>query len=111
MVSEYIVYQKGDAMNTNDKLKKIIEAYGEDSQVHIAIEEMSELVKALLKYRRAVEYGGDAEKCKAHITEEMADVWIMLFQLELIFRNADAIRSQIEYKIERQLKRIKEEKE
>ncbi len=35
-------------------LEKAIKHYGVDSQVDVAIEEMSELIKALIKERRAI---------------------------------------------------------
>ena len=50
------------------------------------IEEISELTKALLKWRRAAMIDGDntEEKYNA-VLEEMADVQIMLNQMALIF--------------------------
>jgi NTP pyrophosphatase (non-canonical NTP hydrolase) len=63
-----------------ENLEKIIDTYGEQAQIDIAIEEMSELTKALLKYRRTK--GNDAI-VNNNVTEEMADVKIMLAQLEL----------------------------
>lgn len=60
-----------------------IETYGADAQIIVAIEELSELTKSLTKYLRA----GDtvSEETLESIHEEMADVSIMLNQLELIF--------------------------
>ncbi len=70
-------------------LEKAIEHFGPEPQVIVAIEECSELIKALTKWLRA----GDCsnvmpEQVKAihtGIKEEMADVSIMLNQLALIF--------------------------
>lgn len=64
----------------------------------MAIEEMSELTKALLKYRRDP---GPARK--NDILEEMADVSIMLNQLALIF--GDYNEQEI-YKLERLERRL-----
>lgn len=68
-------------------LGKAIETYGNESQVDMAIEEMSELTKALLKYRRALKGNTDISVSKAHsdILEEIADVEIMLDQMKIIY--------------------------
>lgn len=68
-------------------LEKAVETYGTESQVDMAIEEMSELTKALLKYRRASNNQTDIGIAQAHfdIQEEMADVEIMLDQLKILF--------------------------
>lgn len=61
-----------------------VKKFGMDKQVDIAIEEMTELTKALLKHRRA----RDCEtvvKSGDNIREEMEDVRIMLAQLDCIF--------------------------
>lgn len=60
--------------------EKAIETFGQQSQINVAIEEMSELTKELCKLNR----GRDN---KAEILEEIADVYIMLHQLTLIFDN------------------------
>ena len=58
-----------------ERLKKIIEHYGEEAQIKKAAEEFAELIRALMRE--------DME----NITEEMADARIMLDQLEIIFKN------------------------
>ena len=92
--------------------KKAIETFGEESQIDMAIEEMSELTKALLKYRRAIKSGNDAKLrkivAKHDISEEMADVSIMLAQLCLIFDNKESVDTEIEYKTKRLAERIEE---
>ena len=62
-------------------LEAAIDTWGSEMQVIVAIEEMSELTKALTKYIR----GDDAATISVNIREEMADVGIMLNQLSLIF--------------------------
>nr|DAL60113.1 MAG TPA_asm: nucleoside triphosphate pyrophosphohydrolase [Caudoviricetes sp.] len=63
-------------------LEAAIDTWGSEMQIVVAIEEMSELTKALTKYIRA----DDAATISAtSIREEMADVGIMLNQLSLIF--------------------------
>ena len=95
-----------DAFDVDMKLiNECVRIYGKSSQVDMAIEEMSELTKALLKERRV---DTDNEKKAAdHIAEEMADVIIMLEQLMIIFDNVEEIQEQITYKLERQRKRLK----
>ncbi|WP_306568958.1 DUF6273 domain-containing protein [Faecalispora jeddahensis] len=66
--------------------EKALEAFGERSQILMAIEEMSELARALLKYVRYKDWGqGTKEDVLKAIAEERADVSIMLNQLEVIF--------------------------
>jgi len=61
--------------------EQAVAQFGEEHQILIAIEEMSELTKALVKYLR---YGGNPD-ILASIQEERADVEIMLNQLHVIF--------------------------
>ena len=92
--------------------KKAIETFGEDSQIDMAIEEMSELTKALLKYRRAVKSGNNVVLrkivAKNDVSEEMADVYIMLEQLCLIFNNRKDVEAIIVEKTDRLAERIEE---
>lgn len=67
-------------------LEGAIKTWGEEAQSVVAIEELSELTKALTKWLRHYLTGqGDYEQIVADIREEMADVGIMLNQLCLIF--------------------------
>lgn len=71
-------------MNENDKLAICYNAltlFGFENQIDMAIEEMSELTSALLHYKRHREH---------NVEEEMADVQIMMKQLEIIF-DADKV--------------------
>lgn len=68
--------------------KKLIEAWGEDSQVDMCIEEMSELMKELLKYRRIKNRTNNLNDLKirhANIQEEIADVLNTVEQMSYIF--------------------------
>lgn len=72
-----------------DTYVEAVRAYGKQSQLVMAMEEMSELTKELSKNLR----GADNSKALA---EEIADVEIMLEQLKVIFRNralVDRIRA------------------
>lgn len=67
-------------------LEGAIKTWGEEAQSVVAIEEMSELTKALTKWLRYyLAEQGDYEQIVSDIREEMADVGIMLNQLCLIF--------------------------
>ena len=84
------------------KLIRIIDEYGSDKQQDIAIEECSELIKAICKYKRKLDHVED-------IVDEIADVKIMLAQLEIIFDCSGAVEDRVEYKINRQMERIEKE--
>ena len=74
-------------------LRAAIKYYGTGPQRDKAIEELSELIRALARCDDS-----------ANIAEEMADVRIMLDQLEIIFHNRDQVRK---YELEK-LKRLSE---
>lgn len=77
--------------------KELIDKYG-DKQVIVAIEELSELQKELCKYLRGK---GNVE----NITEELADVQIMINQMQLLFK-IDSY--DLEQKIDEKVLRTKE---
>lgn len=81
-------------------LNTIVEHYGSDHQQRKAIEECAELTQAICKYEACLD---GVEK----IVDEIADVKIMLAQLEIIFDCFGEVEARIEYKINRQLERIK----
>lgn len=77
-----------------------LEYYGNNPQVDVAIEEMSELIKELLKNRRG-------EENRSMIADEMADVYIMIEQLKFIFGiNETELKVNAEFKIQRLKNRI-----
>lgn len=107
-------------MNSNTyypKIKKIADTYGYDAQSRQCIEEMAELTQAINKMWRAknnavnattsteiMRYDAIFLNKKKNLIEEIADVQIMLWQMEYLL-NADVIPI-IEQKLERQLERI-----
>lgn len=90
-------------INKGHILKQAISTYGEDAQVDMAIEEMSELTKALLKQRRAVKNSDDVRilTTKCDIVEEIADVAIMLKQLLMMYDRSNEVQKQVDFKIDR----------
>ena len=73
--------------------------FGERAQILIAVEEMSELTKSLLKYVRHEDFNqGDYDAIIASVEEERADVSIMLNQLDVIFGdNSEAEQRKLEH--------------
>ena len=86
---------------------RAILTYGAQMQGDMCIEEMSELTKAILKYRRAENKNkNEAEYLEDDIIEEIADVQIMLDQMRIIFGDTS---SQEEYKLNRLWARMEAE--
>jgi hypothetical protein len=95
----------------NRELEEIIKSYGISAQVDMCIEECSELQKALLKYRRNDPQDGTVNmELRSGIIDEIADVAIMLQQMNIIFGCAGEVGERIDYKIDRQMKRLKGER-
>lgn len=86
-------------------LNTIVETYGDDAQEDMAIEECSELIKAILKFRRSNE---KTVEMRDAVIDEIADVQIMLTQLGIIFNCVAEVEDRIDFKINRQMGRIKE---
>lgn len=66
-------------------MQQAIETYGVQAQCDVAIEEMAELTKAIVKIRRVAD---DYEKTQAaldNLLEEIADVDIMVDQLKIMW--------------------------
>ena len=86
--------------------EKAIHTYGQTAQEDVAIEEMSEHIKAICKMRRA----GVNEKPAATdaIVDEIADVSIMLEQLCMMYECFDAVENRRQYKVRRLENRLKE---
>lgn len=104
------VYEKHGLPTTMrpEVLQLAVDVYKKEAQVDMAIEEMSELTKALLKHRRAEHSREDYnhEKIRQNILEEMADVIIMLTQLVIIYGGRDIIQQDINEKVDRLEKRL-----
>ena len=83
-------------------LERAIETYGEEMQLTVAVEEFSELIKEICKSKRG---NGNV----VDIIEEMADCYIMLEQLKMIFEIKNSnIYSVMEEKLERLKNRLDE---
>lgn len=64
--------------------EKAVRKFGKTAQLIMAMEEMSELIQALSKDVRG-------KGSRNNISEEIADVEIMLAQLKIIYRNANDV--------------------
>jgi NTP pyrophosphatase (non-canonical NTP hydrolase) len=86
-------------------LKKAIETYGKDMQLNVAIEELSELIKEICKNKR----GADN---RDNILEELADCYVMMRQIEIIFGiQKDEIATEAVKKVNRLAIRLEERSE
>lgn len=83
-------------------LKQAIETYGAEAQLNVVIEELSELIKEICKHKRY------ADNTNA-IIEEMADCYIMLEQMKMIFGlGSTVIQDEINKKVKRLKRRLEE---
>lgn len=109
------VYEQGGlpAIEKPDAVKQAVSVWGKKAQLDMAIEEMSELTKEILKERRAAAKGDlNARKTAAdNIAEETADVIIMLFQIIAIFDCEDRVQEIINFKVDRLEQRLTRMKE
>lgn len=99
-----------------EKLLKIIEHYGVNNQQRKLMEEIFELQEAIFEYENSGWDFSD-ESCedierdyRYHMAEEIADVQVMLNQFKEHYEITDEqIEGIMNYKINRQLERIKKE--
>ena len=92
-------------------LIKISDTYGLAKQLDQTCEECAELIVAINKWKRAVASDDSAKyvEAKDNIMEEVADVMIMILQLQYLL-GLDCFET-LKSKIARQLKRIEDEKD
>lgn len=90
-------------MNRQEIYRQILDCFGNTMQCIVAIEEMSELQKALAKYLRGEQYFD--EQYFANVKEEIADVQIILDQLRLIFDDGQTVEKIIDEKLQRTIDR------
>ena len=86
-------------MEREDIYNLALEKYGPASQLFMVFEEMSELQKELCKAVRG-KANGD------HIAEEIADVKIMLAQMQILFGNSEKVEEYTSAKLKRLAERL-----
>lgn len=83
-----------------DKALKIIEKHGENHQRYKAVEELSELQTLIVQ-----DANKNGKVPVGRIVEEMADVYVMLKQMQLVYHiDSRDIQPVIDYKLDRALK-------
>ena len=84
-------------------LEDAIDRYGAPAQIDMAIEEMSELTKALLKNRRnfAGATANERGSLREAIIEEAADVIVTVAQVIMIYAEPEEIQTEVDFKIDR----------
>lgn len=91
-----------------EKLLKIINNYGTRNQLKYLYTELYEFTEAIIEYEE--DENGNIRTQLNHIQEEFADLMVMLEQFKAYYNlSNEDIMETMEYKIERQLKRIEEE--
>ena len=99
-----------------DKLLRIVNHYGINKQLKYFQSEVFELNEAIITHelKKSVEYEiplTEIIDTKKHIAEEIADVLVMLEQFQYYYGiSNEKIENIMNFKIERQLERIEEEK-
>lgn len=89
--------------------EKFLKEWGVESQLIVAMEEMSELTKELCKYRRNELLNKDNYETIKNIKDEIADVLNMVEQLENMFGEEDVEKIR-QAKLKRAIKRMEEVK-
>lgn len=96
---------------------KIIDYYGLFEQLKYFQSEVYELNESIIRYDEAGinnfdhKSEKDVTEMRNHIAEEISDVFVMLKQFQYSFGFRDEkINEIVDYKVKRQLERIKEEK-
>ena len=90
-------------------LQQAIDTYGSRAQEEMAIEEMSELTKAIVKRHRAKDKPS-YDRAMNNIAEEMADVIIMLTQLLMFYGNRKDVQRAVDEKVKRLAGRLESER-
>lgn len=90
------------------KTADLLDTYGLEHQSYKAIEEMSELSVALLKWWDTDTTGDTVSmlNLRDNVIDELADVSLMISQLVYGFNAVKEVLARRDYKIERQLSRI-----
>ena len=95
----------------DERIKKIAEYYGFESQREQFIEECAEMIQASQKCKRNdIQNAQQYRERFDNFQEDVADVLVMALQMRILLgeRNIDSL---IDYKLDRQIQRIKDESE
>ena len=92
------------------EIEKIADHYGLQHQLNKTNEELAELIQAIQNYSIKLALQDD-DISVSHMVEEMADVKVMIAQLEYLLELEEEVNDMVEFKLNRQMDRIKLEKE
>ena len=92
----------------SDKIKEIADHYKLEHQLGKTLEELGELSREIRDYKFDLHMKlDDITACR--VVDEIADVKVMLAQIEYLIGIEEEVREHIGFKIERQIKRIENE--
>lgn len=84
-----------------EMINRIADMYGKETQLVMLMEECGELIQACSKQLRR------KDKSINNLIEELADVRIMIEQIEHLYGIKSLVEDEMEYKLIRQLERMK----
>lgn len=84
-----------------EMINRIADMYGKEPQLVMLMEECGELIQACSKQLRR------KDKSINNLIEELADVRIMIEQIEHLYGIKSFVEDEMEYKLNRQLERMK----
>ena len=84
-----------------EMINRIADMYGKEPQLIVLMEECGELIQACSKQLRR------KDKSINNLIEELADVRIMIEQIEHLYGIKSLVEDEMEYKLIRQLERMK----
>ena len=92
-------------MDNRKVYQDALDTWGAEAQTKMLFEEIGELMQAICKASR-VKNWEQRIKVWSNIAEEIADVKIMLEQMELLFNVEEAVKNNMEEKINRLATRL-----
>lgn len=110
-----VVYRPTEPKTNYEKMKEIQSYYGRETQIYKCAEECGELIQALMKFRNADKDDSEYKKKFDNLLEEIADVQITTSEVLLSLGGEEFINKKIQdlidYKLDRQIRRIQDEEE
>jgi hypothetical protein len=82
-------------------LKEAIDTWGSNAQADMMIEEASELIRSIQKFKRANILSDEMDQRKKELIDEIADNKIMIAQMEILMHDQEAIDAMVRYKMNR----------
>lgn len=106
---------KAEPKTNYEKIKEIQSHYGRDVQIDKCAEECGELIQALMKIKNVGKDDPTYETKFSNLLEELADAQITISEVCLSLGEEEVISKKIsdliDYKLDRQMRRIKDEEE